>query len=405
MEPIEEELEDESVLELPSAPMRLNMGPSHPAMHGTIRMVVDLDGEVIQDIDVQPGYLHRGFEKSCERGTWQQVFPYTDRLNYCSPMLNNVGYALGVEKLLGITAPERTQYYRVILGELARIADHLMCNAATVMELGAFTPLLWCLKVRDWVWDILEKETGARMMHSFARIGGMAKPPTATLKDEVRALLPEVEKVLQEVEIMLVRNRIFIDRMQGVGVLTKELALDAGVTGPTLRSTGIDYDVRKANPYFVYDRFDFEIPVGHDGDNYDRFQVRMEEMRQSCRILAQACDQMPEDGPISVEDLRIVLPPKPAVYSTIEGTIAHFKLVMEGMKIPPGEVYSYTEAANGELGFHLVSDGSGTPYRVRCRPPCFINLAVLRDQLVGSMIADIIATFGTVNMIGGECDR
>jgi NADH-quinone oxidoreductase subunit D len=204
---------------------------------------------------------------------------------------------------------------------------------------------------------------------------------------------------------MLVRNRIFIDRMQGVGVLTKELALDAGVTGPTLRSTGIDYDVRKANPYFVYDRFDFEIPVGHDGDNYDRFQVRMEEMRQSCRILAQACDQMPEDGPISVEDLRIVLPPKPAVYSTIEGTIAHFKLVMEGMKIPPGEVYSYTEAANGELGFHLVSDGSGTPYRVRCRPPCFINLAVLRDQLVGSMIADIIATFGTVNMIGGECDR
>ncbi len=405
MEPIEEELEDESALELPSDPMRLNMGPSHPAMHGTIKMIVDLDGEIIRELDVQPGYLHRGFEKSCERGTWQQIFPYTDRLNYCSPALNNVGFALAAEKLLGIEAPERSQYYRVILGELARISDHLTCNAASAMELGAFTPLLWCLKVRDWVWDILEKETGARMMHSFARIGGMAKAPTATLKQDVRALLPEIEKVLGEVETMLLRNRIFIDRMQGVGKLSKELALDAGVTGPMLRSTGIDYDVRKANPYLVYDRFDFEVVVGHDGDNYDRFLVRTEEIRQSCKILAQACDQMPDDGLICVEDLRITLPEKPLVYSTIEATIAHFKLVMEGIKIPAGEIYSYTEGANGELGFHLVSDGSGTPYRVRCRPPCFINLAILRDMLVGSMIADIIATFGTVNMIGGECDR
>ncbi len=405
MEPIEEELEDESALELPSEPMKLNMGPSHPAMHGTIRMVLDLDGETIQEVDVQPGYLHRGFEKSCERGTWQQVYPYADRLNYVSPMLNNVGFSLAAEKLLGITVPERCQYYRVILGELARIADHLTCNGAAAMELGAFTPFLWCLKVRDWVWDILEKETGARMTHSFGRIGGMAKPPTATLKEDVRALLPEIEKVLLEVETMLLRNRIFIDRMQGVGILTKELALEAGVTGPMLRSTGIDYDVRKAHPYLVYDRFDFEVPIGHDGDNYDRFLVRNEEMRQSCRILAQACDQMPDDGPINVDDPRVMLPEKLAVYTTIEATIAHFKLVMEGIKIPPGEVYSYTEAGNGELGFYLVSDGSGTPYRVRCRPPCFINLAICRDKLLGSMVADIIPTFGSVNMIGGECDR
>jgi len=405
MEPIEEELEDESALELPSEPMKLNMGPSHPAMHGTIRMVLDLDGEIIQEVDVQPGYLHRGFEKSCERGTWQQVYPYADRLNYVSPMLNNVGFSLAAEKLLGITVPERCQYYRVILGELARIADHLTCNGAGAMELGAFTPFLWCLKVRDWVWDILEKETGARMTHSFGRIGGMAKPPTATLKEDVRALLPEVEKVLVEVETMLLRNRIFLDRMQGVGILTKELALEAGVTGPMLRSTGIDYDVRKAHPYLVYDRFDFEVPIGHDGDNYDRFLVRTEEMRQSCRILAQACDQMPDDGPIDVDDPRVMLPPKQSVYTTIEATIAHFKLVMEGIKIPPGEVYSYTEAGNGELGFYLVSDGSGTPYRVRCRPPCFINLAICRDMLLGSMVADIIPTFGSVNMIGGECDR
>jgi len=405
MEPIEEELEDESALELPSEPMRLNMGPSHPAMHGTIRMVLDLDGEIIQEVDVQPGYLHRGFEKSCERGTWQQVYPYADRLNYVSPMLNNVGFSLAAEKLLGITVPERCQYYRVILGELARIADHLTCNGAGAMELGAFTPFLWCLKVRDWVWDILEKETGARMTHSFGRIGGMAMPPTATLKEDVRALLPEVEKVLVEVETMLLRNRIFIDRTQGVGILTKELALEAGVTGPMLRSTGIDYDVRKAHPYLVYDRFDFEVPIGHDGDNYDRFLVRTEEMRQSCRILAQACDQMPDDGPINVDDPRVMLPEKQSVYTTIEATIAHFKLVMEGIKIPPGEVYSYTEAGNGELGFYLVSDGSGTPYRVRCRPPCFINLAICRDMLLGSMVADIIPTFGSVNMIGGECDR
>jgi len=405
MEPIEEELEDEATLELPSEPMKLNMGPSHPAMHGTIRMVLDLDGEIIQEVDVQPGYLHRGFEKSCERGTWQQVYPYADRLNYVSPMLNNVGFSLAAEKLLGITVPERCQYYRVILGELARIADHLTCNGAGAMELGAFTPFLWCLKVRDWVWDILEKETGARMTHSFGRIGGMARPPTATLKEDVRALLPEIEKVLTEVETMLLRNRIFLDRTQGVGILTKELAIEAGVTGPMLRSTGVDYDVRKAHPYLVYDRFDFEVPIGHDGDNYDRFLVRTEEMRQSCRILAQACDQMPDDGPVNITDPRVMLPEKHDVYTTIEATIAHFKLVMEGIKIPPGEIYSFTEAGNGELGFHLVSDGSGTPYRVRCRPPCFINLAVCRDMLLGEMVADIIPTFGSVNMIGGECDR
>lgn len=405
MERILEELEDESALELPSEPMRLNMGPSHPAMHGTIKMILDLDGETIQNVDIQPGYLHRGFEKSCERGTWAQVYPYADRLNYVSPMLNNVGFSLAVEKLIGIEVPERCQYYRVILGELARICDHLTCNGAGAMELGAFTPFLWFLKVRDWIWDILEKETGARMTHSFGRIGGMAKPPTPDLKKDVRDLLPQIEKAIVEAERMLSRNRIFVDRMRGVGILTKEDALAYGVTGPVLRSTGIDYDVRKANPYLVYDRFDFEVPVGIDGDNYDRFAVRNEEMRQSMSILRQACDQMPDDGPINVDDPRIILPAKDDVYNSIEGTIAHFKLVMEGIKPPKGDVYSYTEAGNGELGFYIVSDGSGTPYRVRCRPPCFLNLGATRDMLLGEMISDIIPTFGSINMIGGECDR
>ena len=405
MEPADELLNDQASLELSADPMRLNMGPSHPAMHGTIRMVIDLDGETLVNLDVQPGYLHRGFEKSCERGTWAQVFPYADRLNYVSPMLNNVGWALAVEKLLGIEVPERCQYYRVILGELARIADHFTCNGASAMELGAFTPFLWLLKVRDWVWDILERETGARMTHSFGRIGGMAAPPTATFKDDVLRLIPEVHKVVKETEIMLLRNRIFLDRMQGVGVLTKEQALSYGVTGPMARSTGIPYDVRKDHPYLVYDRFDFDVPVGEDGDNWDRFMVRLEEIRQSVRIIEQAIEQMPDDGPINVDDPRIVFPDKDDVYTTIEATIAHFKLVMEGLRTPKGEVYSFTEGGNGELGFHIVSDGSGTPYRVRVRPPCWYNLAAAREMLLGGMIADIIPTFGSVNMIGGECDR
>ncbi len=405
MEPIEDEFSEEGVLELPSEPVRLNMGPSHPAMHGTIRMVLDLDGETIQGLDIQPGYLHRGFEKSCERGTWQQVFPYADRLNYVSPMLNNNGFAWAVEKLLGIQVPERCEYYRVILGELARICDHLTCNGASAMELGAMTPFLWMLKLRDFLWDILEEETGARMTHSFARIGGMANPPTANLERNILELIPKFEVQLIECEKALLRNRIFLDRMEKVGILTQSRALELGVTGVMLRSTGIDYDVRKAHPYSVYDRFEFDVPVGHDGDNYDRFVCRLEEMRQSLRIIKQALAQIPKDGPVSVDDVRVVLPEKLEVYNTIEGTIAHFKLVMEGIKVPPGEVYAFSEAGNGELGFFLVSDGSGTPYRVRCRPPCWYNLNAAHEMIRGGMIADIIPTFGSVNMIGGECDR
>ena len=405
MEPADDLLNEEAALELHTDPMRLNMGPSHPAMHGTIRMVLDLDGETVINLDVQPGYLHRGFEKSCERGTWAQVFPYADRLNYVSPMLNNVGWSLAVEKLLQIEVPERCQYYRVILGELSRIADHFTCNGASAMELGAFTPFLWLLKVRDWVWDILERETGARMTHSFGRIGGMAAPPTATFKDDVRHVIPEIFKVVKETETMLIRNRIFLDRMQGVGILTKAQALSYGCTGPVGRSTGLPYDVRKDHPYLVYDRFDFDVPIGEDGDNWDRFMVRLEEIRQSVRIIEQALEQMPDVGPVNVDDPRIVYPEKQAVYTTIEATIAHFKLVMEGLKVPKGETYSFTEGGNGELGFYIVSDGSGTPYRVRVRPPCWFNLAASREMLLGGMIADIIPTFGSVNMIGGECDR
>lgn len=405
METNYEELDDGAALELPAEPMRLNMGPSHPAMHGTIRMVLELDGETVSDVDVQPGYLHRGFEKSCERGNWSQVYPYADRLNYVSPMLNNVGFSLAVEKLVGLKVPERCTWYRMILGELARISDHLTCNSASAMELGAFTPFLWCIKVRDWVWDILEQETGARLTHSFGRIGGMAKAPTADFKENVLAVLPKVDEVLLETEALLLKNRIFLDRMQGIGKLSADRAIALGVTGPMLRSTGVDYDVRKANPYMFYKDVDFDIPVGHDGDNYDRFMVRFEEVRQSMKIIRQCVAKMPDSGPINIDDARFILPEKGDVYTTIEATIAHFKIVMEGIKIPSGEVYSFTEGGNGELGFFIVSDGSGTPYRVHVRAPSFINLQAVREMLVGEMIADIVPTFGSVNMIGGECDR
>ncbi len=404
MEPIDLDLEDGD-LELPTEPMHLNMGPSHPATHGTVRIVLELSGETILKSDVQIGYLHRGFEKMCERGTWAQVFPYADRLNYVSPMLNNVGYALAVEKLCEIEVPERCQWYRMALGELARISDHLTCTGAMAMELGAFTPFLWFVKAREMIWDILEEETGARLTHSFGRIGGMASPPTKDFKELTRASLAKVLSLVEEGEKLLLKSRIFVDRLENVGAISAADAIALSWTGPCLRATGQAYDIRKLHPYLKYDEVDFDVPVGTKGDNLDRFLVRMHEMRQSMRIIEQVCDRMADDGPVSVDDPRVMLPPKEDVYTTIEGTIQHFKLIMEGAKVPAGEVYSYTEGGNGELGFYLVSDGSGTPYRCRIRPPCFPIVGGLSKLLEGSMLSDIVPTFGSMNMIGGECDH
>jgi NADH-quinone oxidoreductase subunit D len=404
MEPIDLELE-EGELELPAEPMHLNMGPSHPAMHGTVRIVLELSGETIVKSDVQIGYLHRGFEKMCERGTWAQVFPYVDRLNYVSPMLCNVGYALAVEKLCEIQVPDRCQWYRMALGELARISDHLTCTGAMAMELGAFTPFLWFLKAREMVWDILEEETGARLTHSFGRIGGMAKPPTPNFKDLCKGSLPQVLSLVEEGEKMLLKNRIFLDRLENVGVISGAEAVALSWTGPCLRASGVAYDVRKTYPYLKYDEVDFEVPVGNKGDTLDRFLVRLQEIRQSMRIITQVLARMADDGPINVDDPRVMLPEKHAVYTTIEATIQHFKLVMEGAKVPAGEVYSYTEGGNGEFGFYLVSDGTGTPYRVRIRPPCMPIVGGLSKLLDQSMLSDIVPTFGSLNMIGGECDH
>ncbi len=404
MEPLDHAL-DESELELPTEPMLLNVGPAHPAMHGTVRCVMELSGESIEKVDVQVGYLHRGFEKMCERGTWTQVFPYVDRCNYVSPMLNNVGFALACEKLLGIQVPERCQWYRMALGELARMSDHLTCDGAMAMELGAFTPFLWMIKGREMIWDLMEEETGARLTHSFGRVGGMASPPTDGFKENARAVSRHILTIVEEVERLLLGNRIFLDRLEGVGYISQEDAISLGWSGPCLRATGIPYDVRKAHPYLKYAEVEFDVPVGQASDCYDRFMVRIEEMKQSARIIEQCLQRMPDKGPVNVDDPRIILPPKDEVYSTIEGTIQHFKIVMEGLKLPAGEVYAFSEGGNGELGFYLVSDGSGTPWRVRIRPPCFYITSGLERVITGRMMADVVPCFGSLNMIGGECDR
>lgn len=384
--------------------MELQMGPSHPASHGTIKFNLKLDGERVADCDVEVGFLHRGFEKMCEQGTWTQCFPYTDRLNYASPCINNVGFALAIENLLGIHAPERAQYLRVILSEVSRITDHLTCLGMAASELGAVTVGFLTIESRELLYDLVEAVTGARLTVTWCRAGGVAKDVPEDFAARLKHALGHLDGILSDADKLLSRNRVFIDRMSGVGVIPREDAISYGLTGPLLRATGVPYDVRRANPYLVYDRFQFDIPTGERGDNYDRFTQRFREIYESKKILEQAMAQLPA-GPVIVDDAKIALPPKERVYNSIEGLMNHFKLIMEGIKVPPGETYQAVEGANGELGFYVVSDGSGRPYRVRVRPPCFLAMGALNKMLIGHMIPDIITTFGMINMIGGECDR
>ncbi len=384
--------------------MQLQMGPSHPASHGTVKFNLKLDGEHIADCDVEVGYLHRAFEKMCEQGTWTQCFPYTDRLNYASPIINNVGFALAVEKLCDVEVTERCKYLRVIMSEVSRITDHLTCLGMAAAEAGAQTVAFYTLEARELLYDLVEAVTGARLTVTWCRVGGLAHDLPDDFNDRLANALKNLDSVLSDCDQLLSRNRVFIDRMSGVGMLSSADAISYGITGPLLRATGVAHDLRKADPYLVYDRFDFEIPTGKHGDNYDRFNVRFREMHQSKRIIEQAMEHLP-DGPVMIDDPRLVLPPKERVYNSIEGLMNHFKIIMEGIKVPAGEVYQAVEGANGELGFYVVSDGSGRPYRVRVRPPCFIAMGALNKILIGHMIADIITTFGMLNMIGGECDR
>ena len=384
--------------------MVLNMGPSHPAMHGTVRMVLTLDGETVIKCDPEIGYLHRGFEKQCENATWSQVFPYTDRLNYCSPLLNNFGYALAVEKMLGIKATDRCNYIRTILGEMARLADHFTSLGAGALELGAMSAFLYAVEARDHIWDLVEEVTGARLTVSFARIGGLKEDLPDNFAERWEATEPRLWDVIKKLDQLSTKNRIFMDRIMNTGVIGADEAVSLGFTGPVLRSTGVAYDIRKDSPYFAYDRVDFEVPVGTNGDNFDRYLVRLEEMKQSISIIRQCLKGLP-GGPLNVDDPHIMLPPKELVYNSIEGMINHFKLIFEGIQVPAGEVYSYTEAANGELGFYIVSNGTGKPYKLRVRPPCFYFMGGIDRMIEGGMLSDIIPTFDTINMIGGEVDR
>jgi NADH-quinone oxidoreductase subunit D len=392
-------------LSLPESPSRtsINLGPSHPAMHGTVRMHVELEGETIVAAVPEIGFLHRGFEKSCENATWTQCLPYVDRLNYVSSMLNDFGYLMVVEKLLGIEIPERARYIRVIAGELHRICDHLTLVGALGMELGGFTAFLYALEARELIWDRIAELTGARVTTSFGRPGGVERDLPEGWGEKVLRTLDRVAELREDVDGLLARNRIFYDRTRGTGAIGAKEALDWGFTGPCLRACGVDYDVRKAHPYLVYDRLDFEVPLGDRGDNYDRYLVRIEEMKQSDRIVRQALAAVPA-GPTMVGDWRIALPSKPEVYATIEGTISHFKLVTEGIQVPAGEAYAYTEAANGELGFYAVSDGSGRPYKLHVRAPGFPILSAVPSMVVGRLLADLVPTFDSINMIGGEVE-
>ncbi len=389
---------------LPTRRMVLNMGPSHPATHGVTKIVVELDGETVTDAKIEIGFLHRGFEKSCENSTWTQVFPYTDRLNYVSSIMNNVGYALAVEKLCKIDIPERAKYLRVITAELHRICDHLTLVGATGLELGAMTIVIFAVEARDLIWDRLTELCGARLTSNYCRIGGVARDLPDGWAEKTLQTLDRAAEVREEINALLTRNRIFSDRLRGVGVISRADAIDYGFTGPCLRAAGDPYDVRKAAPYLVYDRVDFDVPVGTNGDTFDRYLIRIEELRQSDRIVRQCLAQI-APGDIIVQDFRYTLPPKPLVYGTIEGVMAHFKQIMEGIKVPPGEAYSYTEAANGELGFYLVSDGGGRPYKIGVRAPVWSMLMALPSMTRGGLLADLVPVYDSINYIAGEVEQ
>ncbi|HEX7832000.1 MAG TPA: NADH dehydrogenase (quinone) subunit D [Thermoanaerobaculia bacterium] len=383
----------------------LNLGPSHPAMHGTLRVVVTLDGETIVGTEQEIGYLHRCFEKMSETHTYQQVIPFTDRLNYCSAVINNVGYCMAVEKMLGITAPERAQHVRLILSEFYRIADHIVCIGTNLVDLGALTNFWYLFQPREEIIALAESCSGARLLPSYLRVGGLAVDVPNDFLANAQKIVHSLPKFVDEVEALIMKNRIFRERVEGVGVLSQKDAINFGFTGPCLRATGVPFDVRKSNPYLGYETYDWDVPIADGGDTYARFLVRFEEMRQSLRILQQAIDRGLPPGPVMVDNPYVALPPKAKVYNEMESLIYHFKLIMHGIQPPVGETYFQVEGGNGEVGFYLVSDGTKNPYRVRARPPCFPIFEAYGKMITGQTIPDAIAALGSLNIIAGELDR
>lgn len=381
----------------------LNLGPTHPATHGIFQNILKVDGERILSAEPTIGYIHRAFEKLAERRPYNQITPITDRLNYCSSPINNIGWHLTVEKLAGIEVPKRVDYMRVIVMELARIADHLVCNSVIGVDTGALTGFTYMFQEREKIYELYEEICGARLTTNLGRIGGFERDFSPTFHNKLNKFLAEFPDNFEEFDRLLTRNRIFMDRVIGAGPITAERALEYSFSGPNLRAAGVDYDVRVMNPYCSYQDFDFDIPVGKDGDTYDRFVVRQEEIRQSLRIIRQALDKMPA-GDFHANVPEFYLPPKEEVYRSMESLIYHFKIVMGETAIPAGEVYYSVEGGNGELGYYLVSDGGRTPYRLHFRRPCFIYYQAYPEMIIDSVLSDAILTMSSMNVIAGELD-
>jgi len=382
----------------------VNIGPSHPATHGTVQIIAEIDGERVVRTDVHCGYLHRGFEKECESHTWHNLIPYVDRLNYVSALINDFAYCEAVETLAEISITPRCRHLRTLLSEYSRIVDHLTCVAAGLMELGAMTAFLYLVMVRDYMYEHLAALTGARVTYTYGRIGGLARDLPEGWLARLEVILDQYEDFVGRVHGLMDRNRIFIDRMRNVGVISTADAINWGYTGVILRSTGAPRDLRRDTPYLAYADLDFAVPVGINGDNYDRYYIRMCEMDESVHMIRQLIDTLPA-GPINVDDHRFTLPEKHLVYGEIESLINHFKLVMDGPQVPAGEAYAAHESPNGELGFYIVSTGGGIPAKVHVRAPSFVHMGGVHRMLDGYQLADIVPTFGSINMIGGECDR
>jgi len=382
----------------------LNMGPQHPSTHGVLRLVLELDGERIVNCIPHIGYLHTGIEKTMENKTYHQALVCTDRVDYLAPMSNNLAYCLAVEKLLGIEIPKRAQYLRVLLAELTRIKSHLVWLGSHALDLGAQSVFLYCFREREKIIDVYESLSGVRMMSSYIRIGGLAREVSDDFTPKIRNILETFPARIQEYEDLLTKNPIFINRTKDIGILSKEDAINFGVSGPTLRGSGVQWDIRKSEPYSSYQDFQFDIPIGKNGDVYDRYLVRIAEMKQSLRIIKQALDNLPT-GPVMADAGKYIPPPKEKVKKNMEELIHHFLLMTEGFEPPVGEVYQSIEGPKGELGFYIVSDGNSKPYRVRIRPPSFVNLQALPKMVQGRYIADAVSVIGSIDIVLGEVDR
>lgn len=383
----------------------LNMGPQHPSTHGVLRVMLALEGETIVGCDPMIGYLHRGVEKLGETHRYSQFTPWTDRTDYVAAPLNNLGYILAVEKLCGIEAPERAQYWRMIFAELSRMASHLVWLGTHALDIGALSMSLYCFRERELVLDIFEKFCGARLTTNMMEVGGFSRPIPPELPGMVRDFIKIFPAMQKEYEDLLSANPIWLARTRGVGVIEPEAAISYGLTGACLRGSGVNYDIRKANPYLFYDRINFEVPLGTHGDVYDRYLVRMEEMRQVLKIMEQCLDQVPSDGPLALTESQYVIPPHDTVMTTAEDMQRHFIWVIKGFSPPKGEVYMSIEHSKGELGYYIVSDGSPIPYRLRVRTPDFVNLQVLPYMAEGALLADVVALIGTIDIVLGSVDR